>query len=404
MMIAIAETLKQHYNAFVDQPRLLAFFSGLADYVSFILETPVLKRITDKVMEKKWNQYTELDRLENERLKELGAAKRKLLKIIKDNNIDPNSLSSHFSTFPDDRENLLKRLDDFEQGRFSISGFKSDNIERYLFDMAANIANLGHKELLKKFIVPGEEYGRYNKDSDSGVEITGNVHGNFVFSRTLPMRRRQESLLKKAGAFDLWGALDPLLKLQWVYSKKTAGAGNQEILNEFIQENARWERGRGSMDVHQMASDLEAIAATPEAQRALLDRDTQCLKIESFRGFVGRIHAHLLKELGNETSNTSFSDDGVLQFQGKNILISRTRNSDSYYLLKTVFKDKRRIWNNDEILTDWSGFGVDIDDNPKNKVYQAGRAVNKKVAEETTIKNFLEVTTKFVKVNEKYIE
>ena len=89
-------------------------------------------------MEEKQKQYDELDRLENERLKELEISKKKLLKVIKDNEIDPNSLTTSYNTFPLDKTNLLENLEAFEKGKISISGFRSDNIERYLFDIAAN--------------------------------------------------------------------------------------------------------------------------------------------------------------------------------------------------------------------------------------------------------------------------
>jgi hypothetical protein len=177
------ETLKHYYGAFIDQTNILAFFTGLADYMNYVMETPALKKIVDAVMRRKEDLNIELERLEAERLAELQPIKKKLLKIIEEKKIDPNSLSSYTSMppFPEEKENLLTRLEAFESGRITSSGFKSDNIERYLFDMAANLLKLGYKDSIKEYLVSGKEYGNRHSDPDSELEVTGNIHGNFVF-------------------------------------------------------------------------------------------------------------------------------------------------------------------------------------------------------------------------------
>lgn len=114
-------------------------------------------------------------------------------------------------------------------------------------------------------------------------------------------------------------------------------------------------------------------------------------------------------ENSEETTQNKYNinfdpQNGILRFAGKEIIISKTKNSDPYYLLKTLFGDQNKLWNNDEILDDWSGFGLEITDNPKNKVYQAGRNINKIIATKTTIDDFLNVTTKTIQINKKYLQ
>jgi len=127
---------------------------------------------------------------------------------------------------------------------------------------------------------------------------------------------------------------------------------------------------------------------------------------EVFQTFHSRTHAVPFMEVPVKkapTEKTYFNEkQSILHIFGKDILISSSQNSDLHDLLVTIFKDPRRAWNNDEILDDWK-FDADPTKVPKNKVYHAGMAVNRKIAENTMTKDFLEVTTKLVRINEKYL-
>lgn len=101
--------------------------------------------------------------------------------------------------------------------------------------------------------------------------------------------------------------------------------------------------------------------------------------------------------------NPIFDDKNrKLIFAGKEILIAKKEESDPHKLMRTLFKDVSKTWANDEIQEDWGySFGEKI---KKNKAYQAGKAVNRTIAQETTIKDFLEITTKTISINPKYIK
>lgn len=89
----------------------------------------------------------------------------------------------------------------------------------------------------------------------------------------------------------------------------------------------------------------------------------------------------------------------ILSFSNKEIKISKTRNSNGHYLLKSIFKDKNKIWEYDEIAEDWT---EEYKKEDWSKYYNAGYKVNEKVAKETTIKDFLIITNKTVGINKKY--
>lgn len=95
------------------------------------------------------------------------------------------------------------------------------------------------------------------------------------------------------------------------------------------------------------------------------------------------------------------AENSILYLLGESVTISKRAESDGHDLLRTLFMDKSRIWNNDEILDDWK-LSVDADV-PKNKIYQAGKAVNRVISDQIHIKDFLDVTTKKISINKRYL-
>jgi len=109
-----------------------------------------------------------------------------------------------------------------------------------------------------------------------------------------------------------------------------------------------------------------------------------------------------VKEIRIDKNPVFDSKNRKLIFAGKEIIIAKKEESDPHKLMKTLFKDVSKTWASDEILEDWGySFGEDV---KKNKAYQAGKAINRTIAQETTIKDFLEITTKTISINPKYIK
>lgn len=90
----------------------------------------------------------------------------------------------------------------------------------------------------------------------------------------------------------------------------------------------------------------------------------------------------------------------ILYFQEREILISRNRDTNPHYLLLTLFKDKGRVWNFDEIAEDWKD---EYSKKSWRRYYTTCYTVNKKVAIKTTIDDFLIVANKTVAINHKYL-
>lgn len=122
---------------------------------------------------------------------------------------------------------------------------------------------------------------------------------------------------------------------------------------------------------------------------------------------IQKLHNDIMDKLEDLIDNPTTgmlnfdSEKSILFFQGKEIKISQKAESDPHELLKTIFKNITKVWSSDEVLDDWK---FDIDKKtPKKKIYFAGLAVNRIIAQETTIKDFLDITTKTVTINKKYL-
>ncbi len=128
------------------------------------------------------------------------------------------------------------------------------------------------------------------------------------------------------------------------------------------------------------------------------------------RGFLFRVRLNNTKRNSDTIKIKTYSrvptfneTTRVLSFMGEDILIAKKEDSDPHKLMRTLFKDTSKVWANDEILEDW-GYFLSEEDVTKNKAYQAGKAVNRTIAQETTVKDFLNITTKTISINSKYLK
>lgn len=300
------DVLREQYNIMISQEEDWSFFRALAGYINYILETPILKKIIDGVMEKKQKEYDKLAELEEKALEELETSKDKLLKIIKDNNISPNSLSADFSIIPQGG-NVLENLKEFEKNKLWISGFRSDNLERFLFDIASSILKSNHKSLLKNFLVSDEEYRKYHYEPDSKFTITGNENGNFVFSKSLKLRREQSRFIEKTEKFQLWGAFNALLKFQEAFLEKSKNKDFGYISKGHKKGARNWQEGDDTVDIVFFAQDLEEIAGLKNGKPHPNSRHH--LKKDSFKNYTSIVNAYLIKELAKDGSREEVRTD-----------------------------------------------------------------------------------------------
>ena len=130
----------------------------------------------------------------------------------------------------------------------------------------------------------------------------------------------------------------------------------------------------------------------------------QKAKLYNYSGNVGPRNEEPITygqtEVNTNYTQLSFDDSSVLHFYNKKIIISKSRNSSSHDLLLTIFKDKEKVWSYDEVAADWTD---EYDKSKWRRYYNAGYEANQKIAKETTIKDFLLLSSKTVNINPRYL-
>ncbi len=111
------------------------------------------------------------------------------------------------------------------------------------------------------------------------------------------------------------------------------------------------------------------------------------------------------KALGPGFYKSFDPETGMLRFDEVGVQLSKTTGSENNptRLLKTLSKEPSRYWNVDEILEDWFGGGWEEETISQHACYDAALAVNKTVTLETGVSDFLEFTTKKVRINPTYL-
>jgi hypothetical protein len=116
-----------------------------------------------------------------------------------------------------------------------------------------------------------------------------------------------------------------------------------------------------------------------------------------------------LNELGkrerpnNETTSVVFSiENDILKYQGNTLDVSVPRDTRYYFLLKTLLSSPKKLWNYDEL---WKELNGDDNYDPKDwkKIYNPAHDLNEKIAQETTIADFLDVKKSTIRIDPKYL-
>ena len=150
----------------------------------------------------------------------------------------------------------------------------------------------------------------------------------------------------------------------------------------------------------------DKIPFNPNFPMVKTERDEEFFYTQKLHNdIIEKIDAEQVKQETKKFKKYTLSFDDanrILHFMDEKIVIGKKEESDPHKLMRTLFSDTTKIWANDEILEDW-GYSFD-EEVSKNKVYQAGKAINQVVAQDTKIKDFLVISTKSVSINKKYLK
>ena len=366
----VLKILERQYASFINQQENWEFFRGLADYVKTIQEMIPTKLIVETLEKQRQASRIFYEQMSTQAFKEFQKSAQRMIEIAEKfgKRLEP--------------VHLMKSVQEV-QGYLNGTIQSSDTlqgIDSALFDVARRIKDLGLANKIKQF--------------EDNTKRFQNIYGNYTFSPTYETLHIEKEKLERKEQAEPWGAWGqlPLVK-RLVFEPDEIKA---EVKAEAEADKSLWWRAFNFVGV---AGEMGEIRTGEKS-----DNDVVFFKVKDFKSFAQRVHNYIIIELLKEDNGKKLDfevEKSILYFAGEEILISKNANSDAHDLLRTIFKDRHRIWNTDEVLDDWK---FDIEKKtPRKKVYHAGKAVNRIVAQETKLKDFLSVSTKAVAITKKYL-
>ncbi len=290
------------------QEDALAFFRALELYVKYALETPLLKGIFDKQIRERNIRYEKIEEIEKAAEEEMRAAKNKIMDIIRTSSID-SSLFERHSTFPKPPYNdLIAELEAYENKEMRRSGFYSDNMQVYLFDIATNLQKMGYGGELKDFHVSQNAYTDYYQriKGTSGYWFAGNDSGSFIFSKKWPERFEQEIILERERSLKPWGSFELLFQFKSSYDAVLENMSFWEISDEESAFGHAF-RAEDIMEIAFMAEDLQHLMGqtrpdSPRKFKGAFSPELDRLSMPTFKAALQIVHNTFLQALENDSA------------------------------------------------------------------------------------------------------
>lgn len=342
--------LDRIYNSFIGLEDPLNFFRGLGEYLEYVNSVPSLKKAFDGQIETRNKLYRKIEKSETKIEQEITEAQQELLKIIEDNKVDTSQFK-RYTTFPAlNTTNIFDEFQDYLNGRFSINGYRSDTVQKFLFDLAINLKNLGYEDKVKHFLVSDEDYASYYNRIEPNVMVYKNEFGNFIFSKTRPERFETIALLENERILKPWGSFEKLKKFKKAYDcvlnninfwgDLNAGKETPEFSLELEVRNV--------IDVCDMIEDLKLIVKNNTknfsiSQSGNNSRQIKELKVEQFRYSTQTVHRVLSGNIGENNSKEDYSSlTEEINLKTYGIKISGNKASKGSDKPKKVFNPSER--------------------------------------------------------------
>ncbi len=322
MTTDVRDVLTHRYITFINRETPWAFFVGLSDYIDYILGTPQFSWTIEREFAKRNSEYKLIETYEESTISEMDEVRDKLLGVIKKRKVNVNDFSREKSLFPSirhpDAENIIEHMQMFYDGVINLNGFRSDNINNFLFDISANLLEMGYKKDVEEFIVPDKEYQEYYQrinGKDDELYITRNQRGNFIFSKTWPYRFEQVKKVETQRKLQLWGAFEEIIKI-W-HAKEGIGrnASMQEIF-ENCQNDEKYRLESDEIyDVSNIVADIKLILENHSISTSHLEY----FRINELRPIVTRINTILIEKTSEEIYHEQIKSKGQTKAIQKNI-------------------------------------------------------------------------------------
>lgn len=304
------QKFEQNYKLFIDSEDPLTFFRGLGQYIQYIYSIPKLKKAFNNRIEERNRQYRKIEKIQTKVEQEIKNAQEKIVKVIKVKKLDTTKFQ-RYVTFPAVKTELFTDFDDYLNNRFTVSGYRSDTIQNFLFDIAVNIQKMGYEDEIKEFSVSDKDYSSYYGKINNNGTIVSNQYGNYIFSPTWPERFIEIHLLETERLLKPWGSFEKLFNFQKAYN---AVLNNVNLWSDLNHGKIKT-KFRLELDVHNLHDTCEMI----EDFKVLLSKNSlsfnhsnnwsiRKLHIEPFQTAVKTVHSYLLREMEENNENKKDND------------------------------------------------------------------------------------------------
>ncbi len=296
-MTAVSENLDRRFQSFISNEQPFYFFKGLSEYLAYALATPILKAVVNAQLAERDARYAEIAGLEEKAVTEMQQAKTKLLAVVEKTGMDTKSLR-RIRAMSD--ANLIEELNAYERGDYHRTGRRSDNLQHYLFEVAANIRSAGHENKIREFVATSDQYEEYerHKNGSSMYHVFGNEHGRFIFSQTWPDRFQTETLLAKERGLKPWGDFEALLRFKSAYNAVSKNGDFTSILQEENFDIFPVPINDDKVAIAFMAEDLQILMgdghSTYRNRYSHTPDEIRELRVDTFKAHSNIVHGHLM--------------------------------------------------------------------------------------------------------------
>ena len=261
----VIDDLERYYNTFINQQNYWHFFSGLARYVKFILETPETDKVISFVVKAKKEEDEKIKKYEQIAINEIEKAKGLLWEIIKKNKVTNGKL-----------QRLINQFQSHQNNEVVSSQSKAESLDHSLADIIRWLAGNGYKNLVKNFI--REENGIIYTDENE-------------FSKKMSDYYRTEKELNDKKEIEEWGAWENLCLVYLVIYKKDEEMGRLRKDDKTAILAINFAGLVGEME------HIREGKITNRLTGATRDFEPIQFLIDDYTNYTNVIHNHLIREL-----------------------------------------------------------------------------------------------------------
>lgn len=368
----IIEKLTTIYNRALRLEDLKNFLLSIYEYIDLFDTIQELEPVCNSIKELEEKDHESLKVLETKALKELETAYL--------------SIKEYINAEKMDNATVLDELRDYEYSLGSKYWSSSGVLRDRFSSLTYVLMTLVELDAGKHFVF----CRKYGTIQDNGRIL------NWGFSPSYDAWESLDETLKKTELITVWYSWAKLVNFYGIYK---GYAGLQDIN---IKEHRIWNTYGLSMLNDEITSIMEG--------REFKARMTREYKLDDYKIHLERVHYYTKEYLINN-NNISVEPlrwnydtyTGVLTIKDTNVFFKQEGfPAKLLYVLTNSNSSRKKKWDCGEIYERIEAIDIATKIQSR-KVYDTGKNINKRLAEESHISDFLLVTTSTIQINPKYL-